>query len=342
MCEKICMRLDKILYYFYLKYKPVFSTLVLAFLLFITFFFSNYLVAIPLLISMAIAFFIFDDKKRAFSFFVKSLPLVFLFVFGWFLLFNDPGIVTGNASILRNIHPSSFGRIIILYFKDYNLSQLLPYGMIILLVLLWLKDGIFNSFEKFMNKRKELAIIVTIVLFTIILSIISPQYSHAANSDIRHATAIFPFLLLVQSFAIMRIYDWRKWAGILLIFVAVWTNLFTFMPYRSFLYEYVRENLHPFDNSVKQSVKFLREKVHQEDTILVSPNHMVGTMEFYLEDKLLFCGVVPPQYKNATVRGRNIPDYAVGCEYNPDWVVLFGLKADQPHTYEQLKKLNLS
>ena len=63
--------------------------------------------------------------------------------------------------------------------------------------------------------------------------------------------------------------------------------------------------------------------------ILVNPNHMLGTMQYYLGEKLLFCDVVDGNNPSVQVHGRKYPSYIYSSDVIPDWVVLFGWETDQ-------------
>ena len=334
------MFLTPLIGYAYLKYKGRAWEILMVALLFLLFFFTNYLVAIPVLTAMAISFFVFDDRQKAVSFFLKPLPLVLLVIFPFGLWLCKPGW-SDHPGVFRNIHPLDFGRIIYLYWKDYNATQLLPVIMIPILLILWWKEWKSNDHDYRVRIRKEVSILIVIVMFTLILSILSPQYSRAQHSDIRHATAIFFFLLLIQTFVLERVVVWHRWTSYLLIVVLIFTNVVTFMPFRSYLSEYVAENAKPFDNSVKKAVLFLEKRIHQDDMILVNPNHMLGTMQYYLGEKLLFCDVVDGNNPSVQVHGRKYPSYIYSSDVIPAWVVLFGWETDQEHTKRHLEKLLL-
>ncbi|MFA4916058.1 MAG: hypothetical protein WC560_05230 [Syntrophales bacterium] len=103
------------------------------------------------------------------------------------------------------------------------------------------------------------------------------------------------------------------------------------------------ENIMPFDNSTKVAVQFLEKRIHQDDLILVSPNHMLGTMEYYLSDKLLFCNIISEDNKNLLAAGVKLPAYIYSTNTTPDWIVSFGLGIDMPKfTAKHLAKLNYS
>jgi hypothetical protein len=335
------MFLTPVITYLYARFENRLIYLIISSIMFIAFFFTNSLIGMAVLSAMAISFYIFDDRKKALVFFLKPLPFLIL-AGGFFLLWLCSHGMPANPSFLRNIHPLDFGRIIWIYFTDYNETQLLPVGMLIILLLMWVRQGTFTDTKAFPQVRKEFSIISVIIIATAIISILSPQVSSAAHSDIRYATPLFPFLLLVQALVINRLFAWKKLVAVLLLVIVIGTNLLTFTPFRCYLYEYVKENVQPFDNSVKAAVQFLEKRIHQDDVILVSPNHMTGSMEFYLADRLLFCNIIGEDNKNLLASGVKLPEYIYSSDTIPDWIVLFGLSIDTPHTARHLAKLDLS
>jgi 4-amino-4-deoxy-L-arabinose transferase and related glycosyltransferases of PMT family len=326
--------------YFYLRFRNRWWEFLPISLLFILFFFAQYLIAIPSLVALFLSFFFFDNRKKAVSYFLKPLLIVIPVtgVYVWWL--SGGGDLSGNSHILQNIYPSDFGRIILLYFKDYNLTQLMPAGIVLILILIWLNEGLFRKGHPSQEQRKMMSVLTMIFIFTVVLSILSPQISAADYSDIRYATAIFPLLILVQAFVIEKTFRWKKAVAIILLGIAVFTNLLTFSPFRSYFSEYIMENAKPFDNSVKMAVRFLEKRIHQNDIILVGPNHMVGTMQYYLGDRLLFCSVTDKNNQHA--RDEKLPAYMYSEDTVPDWIVLFGLNVDLPNTARLLNKLELS
>ena len=322
-------------------YRPV--HLVLAAVLCTVFFFTNSLIGMVVLAAVALSFFVFDDQKKSLVFFLPPVPVVILSA-GSFLLWLTSYGMPANPNFLKNIHPSDFSRIIWLYFKDYNETQLLPLGMLLILILQWVAAGDLRGRRGLGLERirKEWSVLAIIVLATIGISVLSPQQSGAPHSDIRYAAPLFPMLLLVQAFAIDRLFAWKKGAAAALLAVAIATNLMTFMPFRSYLYEFARENIQPFDNSVKVAVKFLEKRVQKDDIVLVNPNHMLGSMEYYLADTALFCNVIGEDNKNLLAAGVRLPGYVYEGKTTPRWVVLFGEGVDMQHTAGHLNRLNLS
>ena len=327
--------------YLYTLFENHRNRIIIISFVFVAFFLTNSLIGMAVLVAMAASFFICDDRKKALAFFLKPIPILVLTV-GIFLLWLYSYGIPANPNFLKNIHPSDFIRIFYLYFKDYNETQLLPLGMLMILLLMWVKQGAFSGLNGFLQVRKELSIILFVVITTIIISIISPQLSNAEHSDIRYATPIFPFLFLVQAFVINRIYLWKKFIALLLLVIVIGTNLLTFMPFRSYLIEFAYENIRPFDNSVKVAVQYLEKRIHKDDIIFVSPNHMLGSMEFHLGDKALFCNVIGEDNKNLLAAGVKLPKYIYSSDTVPDWIVFYGLSSDLTHTARHLRKLDFS
>lgn len=337
----IIMFLGTLVAYFYVIYEDRPSYRIGVYCLFMVMVAANYLLAIPFLAAMGISCFLFDDRHKSIRFFLLPFILVTLCeacLIVWLMSRGGPN----NPEVLRNLHPMDFLRVFWLYLKDYNLTQLLPVGSIVLTILFRIQRGFFRSNDLWEKSRKELTILCTIILFTIFLSVLSPESRSQANSNIRYAVVIFPFLLLVQALAVEEAYLWRKWAGVVLLFVLIGTNVLTFTPFRSYFYEYVRENVRPFDNSVKVAVRFLTERSSQDQKVLVSPNHMMAPFQFYLGDRLLISHVIGEDNKNLLAAGVSLPRHLYSSEIVPDWVVLFGPVVDMPHTYRQLQRLNFS
>ena len=337
----IVMLLTPLIGLLYLRYQGRIREIASACLLFFLFLYANYLIAIPTLAGMAISFFLFDDRRKAVRFFLIPLPFLALVTAGYVLWLSQYGI-PHNPGLLRNIHPADFLRIAWLYIKDYNATQLLPFGILLALLISWYREGIFKRDASFAGIRKEVAVFSIVIIFTFILSFLTPQISAAQHSDIRYATAIFPLLILLQAFVVEKVYLQRKWAACLLIVLIAGTNIFTFTPFRSYFSEYVRENVLPFDNSVKAAVRFLDTRIRQDDTVMIIPNHMLGSMEFYLGDRALFCNVIGEDNRNLLAAGVNLPRYIYSKDVKPDWIVFFGMYVDLPHTQLHLKNLKLS
>jgi 4-amino-4-deoxy-L-arabinose transferase-like glycosyltransferase len=303
---------------------------IVSFLFFLLFFISHYIIAFAILSAMAISFFLFNDRRKSLRFFLMPLPALCIIIIPFLWLLSRDGALK-HPNVLKNINPSDFFSVFYLYIKDYNITQLMPFGMLLILLIIWLKKAHCGSFN-FKDVNRECAIFLFIIIFTLLLSILSPQMSDANYSDIRYACAIFPMLLLTQAFVVEKIFCWRKWAGFALILIAILTNLLTFMPFKSYFGNFLKENIEPFDNSVKTAVIFLDSKAKQNDIVLVSPNHMVGSMEFYLGEKLLFCNILSEDSLFLAKLKIKLPYYIYSNSVIPDWIVLFGLTTDLPHT----------
>ncbi|MDX9821774.1 MAG: glycosyltransferase family 39 protein [Syntrophales bacterium] len=306
-------------------------------LLFLLLFFSQYIIAFAILTAFLVVFALFDDRDRAFRFFLRPLPVV-IGVAGLFLFWlYHPG-APHHPNMLKNLHPADFGRIFWLYVKDFNGTQLLPVGVVPFLIWSWIREK--RSPESAgLSRRGVPAVLLLVLLFTLILSVLSPQSSDARYSDIRYACAVFPFLLLLQALAVRPLWDWHKGLATLMLVVMIFTNFLTFTTPRSFLADYVAENVRNHDNSVKAAVQFLEKRIRPGEFLLVSPNHMIGSMEFYLGDRMRFCNVIGPDSPILHSRQMRIPEYVYSEDTLPDWVVLFGWETDQEHTKRHLEKL---
>jgi hypothetical protein len=325
--------------YFYFSYKDRWWEVILAAMLFTVFFFSNYIIAVAFLFSLAISLFLFDNRSKAVYFFLKPLPIIAVICGGFFYWLYQNGWMDANPYLLRNIHPANFMQMIWLYFKDYNLLQLLPFGIIISLLAVLIWEAWLQKKAFLETNRKTLSLLFFIILYTVVISILSTAPVQDNHSAIRYATAIFPTLLLIQAVFVEKIYNLRKWAAYILLFVLIFTNLFTFLPMRSYVFEFVRENSRPLDNPAKVAINFLETRVRQDDLIYIAQPLMIGSMEFYLGDKLLFCSIADVKDENVIPEAIRQKQYIYSQNVVPDWIVFFGslVKPENKRFIEKIK-----
>jgi len=305
---------------------------------FVLLFFAHSLVTVCYLVALLMGLLIFENSRiMTLRFFIYP-GLAAAVVIGTFLIWLYAYGGPNDPNFLVNIQPPRFLKIFWMYLSDFNTVQLVQLGAIFLLLYMWAVDwkryrGISGCL------RKEMMIISIVLIFTFILSILSPQNHMETNADIRYAAIVFPLLILTQAMAVTRLHRWNRFAAGAAAGLLIFTNLLTFMPYRSYIYEYVRENVRPFQNSTKIAVKFLDQRSRQDEMLLVSPNNMLSSLEYYLGDKLLFCNVIGEDNRNLLGAGVTLPRYTYASDTIPDWIVFFGLEIDLRHTYQHLKKL---
>jgi len=337
----IVMLLAPAIGYFYLTYKDRWWEVLAAALLFTIFFFSNYIIAVSFLISLAVSLFLFDNRSKAVSFFLKPLPIMAVVCGCFFYWLFQKGWMDANPYLFRNAHPATFLKMIWLYFKDYNLLQLLPFGILSFLAIFWIWEAAQQK-ESFMKTNgKTVSMLFFILTYTVIISVLSTAPVQDNHSAIRYATAIFPFLLLIQAAFVEKIYDLRKWAAYVLLLVLVCTNLFSFLPMRSYLVEFAEEHFRSFDNSTKVAVKFLENAVRQDDLIYIAQPLMTGSMEFYLGDKLRFCSIAEVKDEAALPEAIRRNPYIYSFNAHPKWIVFFG-SLIKPETKRFLQNIKIS
>lgn len=325
--------------YLYLRFYGRYRELVLVSILFFLFFHANPLSAVTFIASLALILFFYADRQKTTFFFLwPSLVTSLLggLFYGW--LYQNAGAT--DQGFLRNINPVEFLRIFWLYAKDYNETQLLPVGVVMLLLFFWWRDGRPASTDLKTRRKKEASIFCIIIGTTLLLSVLSPQDSREEHADLRYAAAIFPLLILVQAFVIDHVFAWRKWVALVLAALLIFTNLFTLSPFRSYLAAFINENSHPYDNPVKVAVEFLAKRIQNGETMIVAQNDMLGTMQFYLGDRALFGNVIGRDNRNLLGPGVALPDHVYSEALVPAWIVFFGMKVYAPHTIRHLEQID--
>ena len=326
--------------YLYARFRGRWWELLLACLVIQLLLLSNHLVGVAAVGAMSLTFFLLDDRWRALKFWVVP-TLVALAVTGAFFFVLRRHGAPEYPNLFKNLEPAKFARIAWLFLKDYNQTQLLPVGMFAVWLVQWLWAWTKVSGRWPARLRGEFMVALFVALFTLIVSVLSPQSSTMRHSDLRYAVGLFPFLLLIQAFAVDRLLTRRWWLGGGLLVVAVLTNWLTFTPGRAYLWEYVKENARPFDNSVKVAARFLDGRAQQDDVVLVTPNDMLASLEYHLGDKLLFCNVIGEDNRNLLAAGVKLPRYTYAADTVPDWIVRFGSTIELGHVQKHLAALDL-
>lgn len=311
--------------------------------LFILFFFAHHAIGFVYLSTLFIVFCFMDDWKKAVRFFIYPAPAVMAVVipYVWWL-FKDGS--PANPYYFRNLVPENFLRISWNYFRDYNFTNLLPVGVLAAFA----SYGAFARFRPLKRSPYPLTLDATIVLiialFTIGMSAISFQTANGDIGEIRYATAVMPFMFLVEASFFSRIWLLNRSLAIVLIAVSIGSNLLTFNKPEFYLYEFIQENAHPFPTATQAVVEELQKNAKQDETIVISPNYRLGCMLYYLGDKLRFCGVISLDNKNILPHHPDLPKYIYSPDEKPDWIILFGWDNPTGETFlkDYILRQNLS
>lgn len=300
----------------------------------VLFFYSNYVVFAAflsaLLISYAVLLILQKNLKDLKNCMVTVLGLGVLMVFftlPWYLIMH-PSSGQGQF-VLPVLSPEYVITFLLLFYEAYfpfrlnnGLPLLFIVGYLVFLFWLYLKkktrpEYIFIFFLPFL-------FLFFMTIFTIISEVIT-SFVHS-----RYTMSIFPFLILIVAVILMRLWQWSKWLGALVLVVYLTTNIFSLMTPRSFLWEFVGEVARPYHTPDKVVADYLNQNARAGDTAFVSLDRDHEPLIFHLRDKIRFVNRLTPTNDRVFPENRGIiPRYIYYYLDAPDWIILYSKRGNE-------------
>lgn len=179
----------------------------------------------------------------------------------------------------------------------------------------------FGVFAWWRNRRtvigKALMFLVVLpslyLVFTAILTVLF--IADNPFTATRYNVIVFPFYLAGAAIIIYEMMRWKKWVGVVLIAV--------FVFYKSFLFNYFGELLHPYKTNVDAVDAYLTDNAREGDTAFLNMDRDHEPLVFLLGKKIRFVNRISPGNPRLFPKNRQmLPKYLSLYLEEPDWVIL--------------------
>jgi hypothetical protein len=296
----------------------------------VVFFYANYLVFFCFFVSFFLSYLVYLRLQRkswhnTFSFIkwfiILSIPITFL-TLPWYIAMKPLG---GNGQLAL---PSfslqffqDFWQIYLPTLVQYNYYNAFPVVLFFLLILviaykITKKEPIGNYI--FPMIVPFLSLLIMSVLTAIPISVIN-------FTATRYTFNVFPFFAFAVAMVITVLWRWKQWVGVTVLFILLFTNLFTLQPFRSYFFEYLSEIVNPYKTPDKEVADYLKIHAKSGDTAFVSLDRDHEPLIFHLKDKIRFVNRVSMTNQRIFPENREIiPRYIYAYTEEPDWVILYG------------------
>ena len=309
-------------------------------------FYSHFLVLIVFYLGLAITFCLFERDWRRFTAFLLATVVTLAATLPWLLLFPD---ASGQSGIVGEKGLGRAAWLFWLYVRDLNRACFFPAAVLLILPLA-IVDGRRRGRQSGAGGRGSgvggrgahghaLFLLVLVLMNVVLLCLVSPQESRtvragpageaglgvlSTHADLRFAVHLMPIMAILMGAAAWAVWRRRRVLGGAVIAVLLFTNFATFTGPRFYLYEYVHEFTRGYRTSTDGICRHLGKHVAQDEVVLIEPAYRRDPFIFYLGDKLLFCGILPPDEDRILPmqRGR-LPRHVYSGDLAPDWIITF-------------------
>lgn len=246
----------------------------------------------------------------------------FLLFLPWFILLNPlysavPPFIS-NFSAFLNSFPSWFK----MGYRYFNSDNVFPNIFIVLLFIV--------VFIRLRAKKDITDIIFPALIIASYLLIVTVISAHMLTvntffTEIRYNLILIPLFLILCAILFSEIWKWNKYLALIIILLYLSTNIFTLVPFRSYIYKYVYEVVvNPYRDSNEQVAKYLESRAQNGDTIFINSDRAVEPVLFLTKKKLKVVNRVFPNNPNIFPEGYSIlPKYTYSYFGKPTWIVLF-------------------
>jgi 4-amino-4-deoxy-L-arabinose transferase-like glycosyltransferase len=294
----------------------------------VLFFYGNYVCFVAFYLSLFITFLVYfiirKQPVRTILRFIMwfgglSLIMVF-FTLPWYLAFapfGDRGsFVFGN--------PLEFIRNLLEFFVEslypYNYNNVFPVLFLVVFVaIVWIR----------LKKKQDVSALMLPMLLAVLYLFIMSVFTTVALVDTlfistRYTMIVIPFFVLTLAFLVYEIWRYHRKIGLVVIVVLVTTNCFTFTSFKSYLWEYIGEILHPYITPDVAVAQYLKIHAARGDSAFVNFDRDHEPLIFLLGDKIRFVNRVSLVNTRIFPQNRGIiPRYIYDFRDEPDWVIMY-------------------
>lgn len=212
--------------------------------------------------------------------------------------------------------------------KDpFNFSNVFPYGFYFLFVFIltiYLKRREIKSI-------KLILFLASISFFFLInmTMITTLTYVDTLFVNARYTTVIIPFLILLAATLVYETIKLQKWLGFMVIFLYLFTNIFTFNKPRSDFLNLLNEMVHSYATPDIMVAQYLKSHAAAGDTAFVNLDRDHESLIFQLNKKIRFINRV--SLVNTRIFPKNraiIPRYIYDFRGEPDWVIFYSRRIE--------------
>jgi hypothetical protein len=141
--------------------------------------------------------------------------------------------------------------------------------------------------------------------------------------DLRYHVILFPIFFILSGFIVSKIFRFNKLAGIISIFLLVFTNLLNLqIPIRSLFLEFLGEAKNPYTLPNEAVANFLNQNALEGDTAFINLDHYHLDLIFLTNNKIRFVNRLNPSDKKIFPKNfGKLPQYIYSFTEEPDWII---------------------
>lgn len=290
-------------------------------------FYANYVVFLAFVLTLFLVGLIYFRKHLLL--FIFSSFVTALFCLPWYIIMkpleNQGRLIPLNiAQIPELISPFSF--MLQQALSTYNENNALPIVFVPIFGFI-----VWNMIKEKENYQAALFVILVPVMYITIMLLFT-MYSSVITffTEARYTMVILPFFTIASAIVIYEILKRSKYIGVIVLILFLLTSIFTLSkPYRSYLFEFINEVIHPYQTPDLAVANYLATHAKEGDTAFLSLDRGHEPLTFYLGNKIRFINRILLTNPHIFPKNRGIlPRYIYGFTELPDWVILYSKRGN--------------
>ena len=285
-------------------------------------FFSHYLICIAFAFALLGIHIAYNLRVRPLMPLVTAVlvfaVVVVVYIFGCHIIIPSSGPVGGKSWALDRL------TIFLWNLRELNSNNFFPWMMIGFLIWLYL-DKSYNR----LLKRQVSEWVLLVVIFTIIISIFSPQTAFPGeDANVRYLAVLLPFFVAILGTLIF--FLWSRWKpiAVAVLLLLLFTNFLSLDPFcrippRWDLISYLREIHGDYLTAYEATVDFIRKNCRKDDLLVIVPPNMSYPLQFYTGERVFFGGRLDKETRLPLDLIRGLNPSLVVEESDPDWIISF-------------------
>jgi hypothetical protein len=150
--------------------------------------------------------------------------------------------------------------------------------------------------------------------------------------------------MICAAYIVDKLFNRNRGLLIISVIILISSNYTTDFPrLDNWVLQFIQETQNPaYITPSSAIINFLKDKIHQDDLVFISPDYHIDTIMNYFDKKLRFINRISPDNLRILSQNKFLPQYVYNSQIAPDWLIFYGRREDLIHALPIPKNVNFN